>query len=133
MFGKTPANEPTQMPATGAKHVPFSLIGGDVVITGNVAATVDLHIDGQIEGDTSCAALAQGPDIRGNLIAKTARIAGMIEGSITADELTIERSARITGDCHYGRMSIEAGAQVNGRFTPKAEARPDLKVVASAS
>lgn len=133
MFGKS--SDATQQPATGARNVPFSLIGSDVVITGNMAATVDLHIDGRIEGDTSCAALVQGPDsvIRGNLTAKTARIAGTVEGSITADELTIERSARITGDCSYARMSIKAGAQVEGRFSIKAEARPDLKVVASAS
>ena len=28
----------------------FSVIGSDVVITGNVTAEVDLHIDGRVEG-----------------------------------------------------------------------------------
>ena len=34
------------MSATGAKHTPFSLIGSDVTLTGNLAATVDLQLYG---------------------------------------------------------------------------------------
>ena len=37
--------------ATGARHTPFSIIGGDVVVRGDIEARVDLHIDGQVEGD----------------------------------------------------------------------------------
>ncbi|MHC9417025.1 bactofilin family protein [Sphingomonas citri] len=106
-------------PATGAKHTPFSLIGGDVVVTGNVSATVDIHIDGRIDGDLECAALVQGAEsvICGNIVAKSARIAGQVEGSINADNLVIERSARIFGDCRYGTLAVENGAQVEGRFS----------------
>lgn len=108
-------------PATGAKHTPFSIIGGDVVISGNISASVDLHIDGKVEGDITCAALVQGPDskIKGHVTARTARLAGLVEGSITADELVIEASARITGDVTYDRISIAPGGQVEGRFAPK--------------
>jgi hypothetical protein len=86
--------------ATGARNTPFSLIGGDVVVTGNISATVDLHVDGRIEGDVSCATLVQGTEsaIKGNVVAKVARIAGTVEGSIEADELVIERSAKIVGE-----------------------------------
>src|SRR3546814_1113320 len=37
--------------ATGARHATFSIIGSDVVITGNVAASVDLHVDGKIRSE----------------------------------------------------------------------------------
>jgi cytoskeletal protein CcmA (bactofilin family) len=122
------------MSATGGKHTPFSLIGGDVVIVGNISASVDLHIDGRIEGDIACAGLVQGQDsvVRGNVVARAARIAGTVEGSIIADELVVEKSARITGDTVYGTMSIEGGAQVDGRFTPKGaagQAEQQIKVV----
>lgn len=105
-------------PATGARQIPFSLIGGDVTIKGDVEATVDLHIDGRIEGDISCAALVQGPDsrIQGNIRAKSARIAGHVEGAITADELVVEASARITGDVTYRSISVAPGGQVAGRL-----------------
>lgn len=121
--------------ATGARSTPFSLIGGDVVVTGNIGATVDLHVDGRIEGDVSCATLVQGTEsaIRGNVTAKVARIAGTVEGSVSADELIVERTARIVGDCSYGSLKIDVGATVEGRFNPKAAAAPaQLKVVTTA-
>lgn len=123
------------MSATGGKSIPFSLIGGDVVITGNIAASVDLHVDGAVEGDIACAALVQGPDSRitGHITAQSARLAGLVDGSITADELVIESSARITGDVVYDRITIEAGSRVEGRFRPKdsAAAGAELKLIAS--
>lgn len=120
--------------ATGARNTPFSLIGGDVTVTGNISATVDLHVDGRIEGDVSCATLVQGTEstIKGNVSAKVARIAGTVEGSIDADELVVERSARIVGDCSYGSLKIDVGASVEGRFNPKAPAPAQLKVVTTA-
>jgi hypothetical protein len=51
----------------------FSVIGADVVIKGDIAATADLHVDGTIEGDIKCASLVQGeasvagPDVREGL------------------------------------------------------------------
>src|SRR3546814_15035809 len=47
-----PPAVPAKM-ATGARHTTFSILGSDVVVTGNVAASVDLHVDGKIEGDRS--------------------------------------------------------------------------------
>ena len=85
------------MSATGAKSTPFSLIGGDVTISGNVTASVDLHVDGVVEGDISCAALVQGAESRiiGHVTAQSARLAGLVDGSITAEELVVERSASV--------------------------------------
>lgn len=121
MFSKSSKSQPrvSPMSATGAKHTPFSLIGGDVTITGNLSASVDLHVDGTIEGDISCAALVQGADSRiaGHVTAKSARLAGLVEGSITADELVVESTARITGDVTYKTIVMEAGSRVDGRFT----------------
>ena len=120
-------------PATGARQVPFSLIGSDVGIVGNIEASVDLHIDGRVDGDICCAALVQGPDsrINGQVTANTARIAGHVEGSIIADELVVEASGRITGNVTYGSISIAPGSQVAGQFTHRSAAQPgaDLKLV----
>ncbi len=99
----------------------FSVIGSDVVITGNITATVDLHIDGKIEGDISCASLVQGADsvVSGAVTAETARLAGKVEGSIDAKELVIEASAHISGDIAYETLSIEQGGHVDGQFRHK--------------
>jgi cytoskeletal protein CcmA (bactofilin family) len=118
--------------ATGAKHTPFSIIGGDVAIQGSIEASVDLHIDGKVEGDIACASLVQGPEsrIKGHVTAKSARIAGVIEGSITADELVVEASARITGDVTYETISIATGGQIDGNMAHMGRAA-DLKLVKS--
>jgi cytoskeletal protein CcmA (bactofilin family) len=101
----------------------FSVIGSDVTIKGDVTASADLHVDGSIEGDIKCASLVQGETSRisGTVIAETARLSGRVEGSITARELTILKSAVIEGDVHYDALTIEQGAQVEGRFAPNSQ------------
>ena len=102
----------------GGKRGSFSVLGTDVVITGNVAATADIHIDGRVDGDVSCGNLIQGAEshINGSVVAESARLAGTIEGSVSIRQLTIERSARISGDVEYEALSIENGASIDGRL-----------------
>ena len=109
----------------------FSVIGADVAIRGDIEASADLHVDGAVVGDLVCASLVQGESsrIEGAITADTARLAGTVSGTITARELVILKSARIEGDVHYEALTIEQGAQVNGRFAPDA-AKP--KVVPAA-
>ncbi len=127
-----PVSQPARM-ANGARHATFSILGGDVVVTGNVAATVDLHIDGRIDGDITCANLVQGQDsqIKGAIVAETAKLSGTVEGSINARDLTIHATARITGDVTYENLTIEQGSQIDGRFTHRrgdAAAKIDARI-----
>ena len=123
--------------ATGAKHTPYSIIGGDVVVTGDIEASIDLHIDGKVEGDIRCAALVQGADsrIKGHVTAKSARIGGHVEGSLSAEEIVVEASARIVGDVTYNMISIAPGGQVAGLFSHMSGGAGgvDLKLVKGAA
>lgn len=103
----------------------FSVIGSDVTIKGDISASVDLHIDGKVEGDIACASLVQGEasTIAGGVTAETARLSGRVEGSIRAKELVILKSAKIHGDVHYDALTIEQGAEVDGRFAPNSAQR----------
>lgn len=135
-----PAAVPAKM-ATGARHTTFSIIGSDVAITGNVAASVDLHVDGKIEGDLKCANLVQGEasEIKGAVTAETAKLAGLVDGSIEAKTLIIHASARITGDVFYENITIENGGKVEGKLSHRragagaAKAPPPLEVVENKS
>lgn len=112
----------------------FSVLGADVTITGNIAASTELHIDGSVEGDIDCASLVQGEgsQITGEVQAENARLAGRVDGSIHARELVILRTATINGDVHYEALTVEQGAAVQGRFAPR-EADAPQKASAPAS
>jgi cytoskeletal protein CcmA (bactofilin family) len=107
----------------------FSVIGADVVIKGDVTASADLHVDGRIEGDIACSALVQGEGshVEGGIEAETARLAGSVTGSIAARELVILKTARISGDVHYDALTIEQGAEVEGRFAHRTPAKAAAK------
>ena len=124
MFSKKPAEQaprPVPMAKAPSASGSFSVIGGDVTITGNVSASTELHVDGTIEGDLTCQSLVQGESsvVTGAIKAESARLAGKVDGSIDARELVILRSATIKGDVHYDALTIEQGATVDGRFAPR--------------
>lgn len=123
MFSKSNPSPRDEMPIpeSAASSATFSVIGSDVTISGDIDATVDLHIDGTIEGDIRCATLIQGSGstIRGAVSAEQARIAGAVEGSITAKVLIVEASAQVLGDVTYEKLTIEPGGHVEGNFRYK--------------
>lgn len=101
-----------------SKNSTFSMIGADVVITGDISASADLHIDGRVRGDINCLALVQGAasEMIGTITAQSAHVAGTVRGSIVVDSLVIQRSAHLIGDVHYETLTVEQGARVEGTF-----------------
>ncbi|HEX2764020.1 MAG TPA: polymer-forming cytoskeletal protein [Allosphingosinicella sp.] len=96
----------------------FSYLGSEVSVTGDIVTEGDLHIDGKVSGDVSCGSLVQGPggEVHGNIRAGEARLAGLVDGAVDAGTLTIEASARITGDIVYESVAVAAGAELDGRM-----------------
>lgn len=96
----------------------FSYIGSEVTMTGDIATDSELHLDGKVIGDVACGSLTQGQsgEVRGNIRAGEARLAGLVDGAVEAGTLILEASARVTGDVLYESLSVAAGAEVEGRF-----------------
>ncbi|MGP1283122.1 MAG: bactofilin family protein [Parasphingopyxis sp.] len=109
------------IPSSADNRSTFSVIGSDVTVTGDIDASVDLHVDGRVEGDIRCATLVQAGNstIKGAVSAEQARIAGRVEGSIAAKELIVEASAKVIGDVTYEKLSIATGGHVEGSFRHK--------------
>src|SRR3546814_16149842 len=79
--------------------------------------------------------LSQGESgtIAGNIVTEEARLAGLVDGTVTAQRLILGPTARITGDVSYEILSIEPGARIDGRFASRegaATAAPKLVVAA---
>lgn len=106
----------------------FSIIASDVEIVGNLSARVDLHIDGKVQGDVTCGNLVQGEGsvIAGKVTAESAKLSGHVEGSIEANDLVIESSARVKGDVIYSNLTIAPGGQIEGKFSHKSTAKPSI-------
>ena len=121
----------------------LSYIGAEVTVTGNISGSGDIHLDGNVDGDVGCNMLILGPGgrVRGNIVADKATLGGSVDGTVSAATLTVEKSARIAGDLSYDTISIENGAQVDGRMMRRSgatQARLDdetagLKLVSTAA
>lgn len=109
-------------PAAEAAAVEMSVMGRDIVVTGNIDATVDLLIEGRVIGDVSCATLVLGPDssIKGRIKADRVRVSGQVDGAIETVELAIEAGAHVKGDVSYSRIRIANGGVIEGSLAYKA-------------
>lgn len=115
MFSRTNQAAPAR---NGKRSAGFSVIGPDMVVTGDISTSDNLQVSGRIDGNVSCAELHQaaGGVIAGNIVADEARIAGLVEGTVTAGLVMLESGARVTGEVTYTTLCIESGARVEGRF-----------------
>ena len=113
----------------------MSFIGAEVVITGNISGKGDIHLDGVIEGDVECNTLILGAGgrIKGKITAERATLGGAVDGMVNASTLTVEKSARINGDLSYDMVSIETGAQIDGRMSHRVTLETSLKLISSSS
>ena len=118
MFGKAEAS--TSRSSNGS----LSFLGAELTITGNVTGDGDLHVDGRVDGDVSCGAVTLGKagQINGNIVATQAKIAGSVHGTVAAQTLVIEASARVVGDLSYDSVSVETG-----RASRRARQAPDAR------
>jgi len=103
----------------------LSFIGPDVLVSGDVAAKSQIHIDGRIDGNVRCETLVQGAGgtIAGHIVADAAHLAGLVDGTVKARLVTLEATARVTGDVTYETLSVAAGGAIEGRLTRR-EAAP---------
>ena len=96
----------------------MSVIGADIVITGNIEGA-DLHIEGKVIGDVRCATLILGDNstVNGCIYAARVKVSGTVEGAIETKDLAVEASARVIGDISYERLRVVNGAAVEGNVT----------------
>jgi cytoskeletal protein CcmA (bactofilin family) len=104
-------------------------IGRSVSIKGDVSASEDLTIDGQMEGriDLPDHALTVGPNatIVADITVRVATIFGTVVGSITAREkIDLRMGGSVEGQITCARLAVQEGATLNGKVDAKGERRP---------
>jgi len=96
-------------------------IGRSVTIKGELSATQDLTIEGQVEGKMALDnnVLTIGPEgrIDAPVLAKVVNVMGKVDGTITATEaINIRETATVDGALVAPRVGIEDGASFRGQI-----------------
>jgi cytoskeletal protein CcmA (bactofilin family) len=102
-------------PARAAAGV--SIIGPDVLITGNMESAGAIQIDGEVQGDISAGRIVVGEQgvITGALTADEIVVGGNVQGSIRGNTVTFQSAGRIEGDVYHKTLKIEQGAYFEGK------------------
>ena len=121
MFSK-PSKDPLRSERSdpgqpGRKPMVASLIAENVTLNGDQASDGDVHLDGVVVGDLRVGRLTLGQNamVEGAIEAESVEIRGRVTGSITARQIRLCATARVSGDMTHAELSIESGAHFEGR------------------
>lgn len=114
-----PKGEGFAAPRSPRSHTGMpSIVSVGLKVIGNMVSDGDIQIEGTVEGDVKSRMLTIGESgiVNGSVIADEVAISGTVSGHIKARSISLTRSARVTGDLIHETVSVEAGAQVEGKF-----------------
>jgi len=104
-------------------------LGKSIVISGELSASEDLTLYGQMDGRVTLPnhALTIGPNahIRAEIAAKAVVVMGAVTGSVMAGErVTILATGSVVGDIVSPRFAMEDGGQLAGKVDMPSQAAP---------
>jgi cytoskeletal protein CcmA (bactofilin family) len=108
-----------------------TLLGGSVVLRGELSADEDLSIDGQFEGSINLKdhtlTVGQHGKVKADISARQVVVGGVVEGKISAkDKIEIRKTGHVIGDLLSAGVAIEEGAYFKGSIEIQ---RDDVKPV----
>src|SRR3712207_180935 len=117
----TPQPAFTPPPATQTRKQPerpaASVLGADLVIKGGIEGRGEIQLQGRAWGDVKVERLVVGEaaELEGAIEAASVEVRGRVIGAITARQVRLMPTARVDGDITYEMLSIEQGAQFEGK------------------
>ena len=101
--------------------VASTLITQGVTINGTIKGEGVVQVEGVVEGEfnmVGAVIVAESGLVRGPITADVVRVAGQVEGNVTAREhMRLEPSGSIVGDVATASLVVEDGGILNGRST----------------
>ena len=117
MFSKlTPAPLQPLSESSGAKR--RSVLHDGISIKGDWTSDGVVEFGGEIIGDLTADVLVLTPEGRviGNVRARNVTIEGRLDGTVSALSVVVKTQAKVTAEIVAEQISIEAGAQVQGKI-----------------
>ena len=125
MFSKTNSPQTTssatpetpRKPVTRSSMSAPSILGRDLIITGDIKTDGDVQIDGRHEGNVSASTLTVGEQgaINGKISAKTVYVRGKVTGMIEASLVELSETANVQADIIQDQLTIANGAFFDGK------------------
>ena len=116
-----------------SQMVEVSLVGDGLRVEGNIASEGDLLVEGEIQGDVAVRKVTVGPGghVEGKVTAEEIMVHGRLTGGLAGKTVTLCKTSLVDGDVEYENLSIETGAEFEGRCVrrggkAKAPAQPTL-------
>ena len=120
------APEPPVRPHRTA--APPSCIDASSEFEGKIQSPETIRIDGHVKGEVHCGKtliVGESGSIQAVIHAASVVISGEVKGDITAtSKITLQASARVTGDLRTPGIVIEEGAKLEGRIAISPHEQP---------
>lgn len=115
------------------QKVASTLITQGITIKGTVEGEGVVQVDGVVEGEfrmVGAVIVADTGLVRGPISANVVRVAGKVEGNVTAREhMRLEQTGTLIGDVATASLVVEDGGYLNGRSTMIQGPTPDPELV----
>jgi cytoskeletal protein CcmA (bactofilin family) len=122
MFNKTDATTVPDRPERSTERAmsngKTSVLGADLKITGEVTSAGMIEVLGDVDGTITAKGLVVGPEgkVTGIVTADRVEVKGRLDGKVTSKEFILRAAAVVAADVTYTGVTIENGAQIEGRF-----------------
>jgi cytoskeletal protein CcmA (bactofilin family) len=104
--------------APGAAPVTtVSIIGPDLVVTGNLETQGELQIQGDVQGDIYALRIVIGEQARviGDMVADEIVVGGVVQGTIRANNVVFRTGSHVEAEILHQKLTIEQGAYFEGK------------------
>jgi cytoskeletal protein CcmA (bactofilin family) len=94
-----------------------SVIGPELLVTGNLETTGELRIEGDVQGDVYAARIVVGEQARvvGDMVADEIDVSGVVQGSIRGNTVIFRSGSQVEGEIMHRKLTIEQGAYFEGK------------------
>jgi cytoskeletal protein CcmA (bactofilin family) len=110
-----PLGAPIQSPLRANNSM--SIIGADLIVTGNLISKGQVQVDGEIQGDVHASLVSVGETARvtGSIVGEEVVVRGHVLGSVRGRRVLLQNSSHVEGDVYHQTLAIEQGAYFEGK------------------
>lgn len=119
----------TKKPIQKTMNSAPSILGRDIIITGDIKTDGDVQIDGRLDGNIKAATLTIGEQgaVNGKITVGTVLVRGKVSGKIDATTVELSETANVQADLVQDQLIIANGAFFDGKCSRKSAPPTQLK------